>query len=75
MDAGRTAILVFVAINPHEVARVGRHPLPGEMVVTDSIDFSPGGSGANQAIAVAASGLPVRMQWRPPTKNQWGGGG
>jgi len=49
-------ILVFGAINQDEVARVRRHPSPGETVVTDSIDFFQGGKGANQAYAAAVAG-------------------
>jgi ribokinase len=55
-------ILVLGAINQDEVARVVRHPLPGETVVTDSIDFFQGGKGANQAFAAAATGLPVGVK-------------
>lgn len=50
------SILVFGAINQDEVARVARHPLPGETVVTDSIELFPGGKGANQAYAAAVVG-------------------
>ncbi|WP_449407138.1 ribokinase [Microbacterium maritypicum] len=52
----RPVVLVFGAINQDEVARVSRHPQPGETVVTDSIDFFPGGKGANQAYAAAVAG-------------------
>lgn len=52
----RPVVLVFGAINQDEVARVTRHPLPGETVVTDSIDFFQGGKGANQAYAAAMAG-------------------
>lgn len=50
------------AINQDEVARVHTHPAPGETVVTNSIDFFPGGKGANQAVAAATAGFDVRVQ-------------
>lgn len=59
---GRPHILVLGAINQDEVARVRRHPVPGETVVTDSIQFFQGGKGANQAYAAAATDLPVKVQ-------------
>ncbi|MFD2795215.1 PfkB family carbohydrate kinase [Promicromonospora vindobonensis] len=52
----RPVILVFGAINHDEVARVPRHPMPGETVVTGSIEFFQGGKGANQAYAAANAG-------------------
>jgi sugar/nucleoside kinase (ribokinase family) len=59
----RPVILVFGAINQDEVARVRRHPVPCETVVTDSITFFQGGKGANQAFAAAvAGGDHVRVQ-------------
>jgi ribokinase len=55
-------ILVLGAINQDEVARVERHPVPGETVVTDSIEFFPGGKGANQAHAAAISGEAAQVR-------------
>jgi len=56
-------VLVMGAINQDEVARVRQHPKPGETVVTDRIDLVPGGKGANQAVAAAATGLDVDVQF------------
>lgn len=58
----RAEILVIGAINQDQVARVTRHPVPGETVVANSIEFFQGGKGANQAYAAAASGLSVQVQ-------------
>lgn len=58
----RASIVVLGAVNQDEVARVARHPLPGETVVTESIEFFPGGKGANQAYAAAAAGRPVDVR-------------
>jgi len=54
-------VLVFGAINQDEVARVDRHPLPGETVVTDTINVYQGGKGANQAFAAAIAGAGVTV--------------
>ncbi|MRG60723.1 ribokinase [Agromyces sp. CFH 90414] len=54
-------VLVLGAINQDEVARVSRHPLPGETVVATGVATSPGGKGANQAAAAAASGVEVQL--------------
>ncbi len=55
-------VLVMGAINQDEVARVSRHPVPGETVVTNSITFFSGGKGANQAAAAATAGLGIDVQ-------------
>lgn len=55
-------VLVMGAINQDEIARVDRHPKPGETVISDGIEFAPGGKGANQAAAAAATGLDVSVQ-------------
>lgn len=52
----RRTLLVFGATNLDEIARVSRHPQPGETVVAHSIGFSQGGKGANQAYAAAVAG-------------------
>lgn len=58
---GESQILVLGAINRDEVARVSRHPMPGETVVSESVEFFHGGKGANQAVAASATGQPVRV--------------
>ncbi|WP_061965827.1 PfkB family carbohydrate kinase [Demequina aurantiaca] len=56
-------ILVVGGINQDEVARVTRHPLPGETVIASSLDTFQGGKGANQACAAAtAHGAAVTVQ-------------
>ncbi|MCL1899220.1 MAG: ribokinase [Promicromonosporaceae bacterium] len=46
-------IVVVGSINVDMLARVGRHPLPGETVLGDDLVMLPGGKGANQAVAAA----------------------
>ncbi|MFE7846750.1 ribokinase [Microbacterium sp. NPDC057407] len=55
------SILVLGAINQDEIARVARHPSPGETVLADSLEQSSGGKGANQAAAAARSGFQVKV--------------
>lgn len=54
-------ILVFGSINLDLVARVHRLPRPGETVVGDSFAASPGGKGANQALAAHRAGAAVAL--------------
>lgn len=56
-----TQIVVVGAINEDWVARVRHRPGPGETVVTDTFSLSPGGKGANQAVAAARAGASVAM--------------
>ena len=46
-------ITVLGSLNIDLVARVPHHPLPGETLTASSFTVSPGGKGANQAVACA----------------------
>jgi ribokinase len=54
-------IVVVGSINLDLVARAERIPLAGETVTSSDFQMHPGGKGANQAVAVARLGYPVRM--------------
>jgi ribokinase len=54
-------IVVVGSINLDLVADVERLPAPGETVPGDTFRSAPGGKGANQALAAARAGAPVRM--------------
>lgn len=54
-------ITVIGSINLDLIASVERLPGPGETVLGDHFKTSPGGKGANQALAAARAGAPVRM--------------
>lgn len=57
--AGR--IVVVGSINADLSVRVPRHPAPGETILGDNVTVSPGGKGANQAVAAALLGAEVAM--------------
>src|SRR5215510_8428663 len=57
----RKPIVVVGSINIDLVARAQRIPLAGETVSSSDFQMHPGGKGANQAVAVARAGYPVRM--------------
>jgi ribokinase len=57
----RKPIVVVGSINIDLVARAERIPVPGETVHGSEFQMHPGGKGANQAVAVARLGYPVRM--------------
>jgi ribokinase len=59
--ASRKPIVVVGSINIDLVARAERIPLPGQTVLGSDFQMHPGGKGANQAVAVARLGYPVRM--------------
>ncbi|HUH62380.1 MAG TPA: ribokinase [Terracidiphilus sp.] len=54
-------IVVVGSINMDLVARTHTIPRPGETVIGTGFETTPGGKGANQAVAVARLGYPVKM--------------
>jgi ribokinase len=54
-------ILVVGSINMDLVATADHIPAPGETILGTGFETHPGGKGANQAVAVARLGYPVRM--------------
>ncbi|EJY55729.1 PfkB domain-containing protein [Alicyclobacillus hesperidum URH17-3-68] len=54
-------IAVVGSINMDVMASVDQLPSPGETVVARGVQYSPGGKGANQAVAAARSGADVWM--------------
>lgn len=61
MKTHRKPIVVVGSINIDLVARAERIPLAGETLSGRDFQTHPGGKGANQAVAVARLGYPVRM--------------
>jgi ribokinase len=61
MSQSKPNILVVGSINMDLVVRTPRMPQPGETVLGDGFVTSPGGKGANQAVAAARLGGNVRM--------------
>ena len=56
--------MVLGSINMDLVVAAPRLPLPGETIAGDDFDMTPGGKGANQAVAAAKLGAEVRMVGR-----------
>jgi ribokinase len=54
-------IVVVGSINTDLVAVTGRIPVVGETVIGSDFQIHPGGKGANQAVAIARLGYPVRL--------------
>ena len=61
MAMNRKPVVVVGSVNMDLVARAQHIPLPGETVHGGDFQTYPGGKGANQAVAVARLGYPVRM--------------
>jgi ribokinase len=61
MPIERKPIVVVGSINMDLVARTPRIPLSGQSLIGTGFDTTPGGKGANQAVAVARLGYPVHM--------------
>lgn len=55
------SVLVVGSINADITVRAERIPAPGETVMGQGAQLSPGGKGANQAVAAALAGAAVRM--------------
>lgn len=54
-------IIVFGAINMDMHMRIKDFPRPGETILAPSYDMSPGGKGANQALACARGGVKTAL--------------
>ncbi|WP_018680158.1 ribokinase [Actinokineospora enzanensis] len=54
-------VTVVGSLNLDRTIRVATHPKPGETVLGSGLTERPGGKGANQAVAAARAGAPVRM--------------
>jgi ribokinase len=61
MQNARKPIVVVGSINMDMVVSTPRIPHPGETLVGNGFRTTPGGKGANQAVAVARLGYPVQM--------------
>jgi ribokinase len=56
-----TSVVVVGSINVDQLITIGRHPRPGETLIGTSMEFLPGGKGANQAVAAAQLGATVHL--------------
>ena len=61
MDDKRKPIVVVGSINMDLVARTPCIPLAGQTLIGTGFETTPGGKGANQAVAAARLGYPVQM--------------
>ena len=61
MNPAPKPIVVVGSINMDLVTRARRIPVPGQTVTGTGFETTPGGKGANQAVAVARLGYPVHM--------------
>jgi ribokinase len=62
-------IIVFGSINIDLVATAPRLPIAGETLLGESFFQTPGGKGANQAVALAKLGIPTQMIGRVGADN------
>jgi ribokinase len=60
----RKPIVVVGSINMDLVARARQIPRPGQSIIGTDFETTPGGKGANQAVAAARLGYPVHMVGR-----------
>lgn len=56
--------IVFGSVNMDLVSRTSRLPKPGETLMGSAFYTTPGGKGANQAVALARLGVPTQMVGR-----------
>jgi ribokinase len=61
MNNPRKPIVVVGSINMDLVARTPRLPLAGQTLIGTDFETTPGGKGANQAVAAARLSYPVRL--------------
>ncbi len=61
MNDPRKPIVVVGSINMDLVAHTRQIPVPGQTVIGTGFHTTPGGKGANQAVAAARLGYPVHM--------------
>ncbi|MGD0521592.1 MAG: ribokinase [Terracidiphilus sp.] len=61
MNTMNKPIVVVGSINMDLVARCNQIPRPGQSLIGTGFDTTPGGKGANQAVAAARLGYPVQM--------------
>jgi ribokinase len=61
MTEPRKPIVVVGSINMDLVAHTHHIPVPGQTVIGTGFDITPGGKGANQAVAAARLSYPVKM--------------
>jgi ribokinase len=61
LNSIRKPIVVVGSINMDLVAHTPWIPVPGQTVIGTGFDTTPGGKGANQAVAAARLGYPVEM--------------
>jgi ribokinase len=58
------SILVFGSLNMDLVSQTPRLPIAGETIIGANFYTTPGGKGANQAVAIARLGIPTQMLGR-----------
>jgi ribokinase len=61
MSDSRKPVVAVGSINMDLVAHTPKIPVPGQTVIGSAFDTTPGGKGANQAVAAARLGYPVQM--------------